>query len=116
MVRGQVVGKDYNGLIGVRVSATDPQFGFTLTRSDGWFDILVNGGGIVELQFQRNPFYPIKKSIYVSWNDIAVVQSPIVMFSVPDNIAGTDILNLNHRAFSFYNQFSLPGKDEFVDV
>ena len=108
--------KEFNGLIGVRVSvATDPQFGFTLTRSDGWFDILVNGGGIVTLQFQRNPFYPIKKSVYVSWNDIGVIQNPIVMYSVPDNSAAggsTDFLNyFTHRAssFPFYSQFSLLG-------
>lgn len=113
MIRGQVVSKEFNGLIGVRVSvATDPQFGFTLTRSDGWFDILVNGGGIVTLQFQRNPFYPIKKSVYVVWNDIGVIQNPIVMHSVPDNNNANEFLNFfNHRAssFSFYSQFSLLG-------
>ena len=112
VIRGQVVSKEFNGLIGVRVSvSTDPQFGFTLTRSDGWFDILVNGGGIITLQFQRNPFYPIKKFVYVAWNDIGVIQNPIVMYSVPDN--GNDFLNFfNHRAssFSFYNsQYSLFG-------
>ncbi|GFY52622.1 teneurin-a [Trichonephila inaurata madagascariensis] len=37
VARGQVVNKEGTGLIGVRVSvATDPQFGFTLTRLDGW--------------------------------------------------------------------------------
>lgn len=37
VIRGQVVSKEQNGLIGIRVSVeTDPQFGFTLTRSDGW--------------------------------------------------------------------------------
>lgn len=112
MIRGHVVSKEFNGLIGVRVSvATDPQFGFTLTRSDGWFDILVNGGGIVTLQFQRNPFYPIKKSVYIAWNDIAVIQSPIVMYSVPET--GNDFLGLfnSRSSLSFssftYRQFSL---------
>lgn len=37
VIRGQVVTPDGNGLTGIRVSvATDPQFGFTLTRHDGW--------------------------------------------------------------------------------
>lgn len=37
VARGQVTNKEGTGLIGVRVSvATDPQFGFTLTRPDGW--------------------------------------------------------------------------------
>lgn len=39
VIRGQVVSKEHNGLIGIRVSvSTDPQFGFTLTRSDGWYE------------------------------------------------------------------------------
>lgn len=37
MIRGRVTGKEGNGIVGIRVSvATDPQFGFTLTRNDGW--------------------------------------------------------------------------------
>ena len=41
------------GLIGVRVSTTLPNEGFTMTRDDGWFDLMVNGGGPVMLQFGR---------------------------------------------------------------
>ncbi|GIY23362.1 hypothetical protein CEXT_49991 [Caerostris extrusa] len=38
VIRGRVVSREGNGLIGIRVSvATDPQFGFTLTRSDGCY-------------------------------------------------------------------------------
>ncbi|XP_054167929.1 teneurin-m-like [Oppia nitens] len=84
VIRGQVISREGNGLIGIRVSvATDPQFGFTLTRGDGWFDILVNGGGAIVLQFQRNPFHPIKRTILVPWNDIIVMLNPVVMSSAP---------------------------------
>ncbi|KAH9517406.1 Teneurin-2 [Dermatophagoides farinae] len=114
VIRGQVVSKEFNGLIGIRVSVVnDLKYGFTLTRSDGWFDILVNGGGIITLQFQRNPFYPIKKSIYVEWNDITVIQNPIVMYlgpsQSPSHSSSTTINNDQHhhhhgnefRGFSF---------------
>ena len=61
VVRGQVVTSDGMGLIGVRVSTTaTPHEGFTMTRSDGWFDLMVNGGGPVMLQFGRNPYDPLK--------------------------------------------------------
>jgi len=80
VIRGKIVTPDGNGLTGIRISvATDPQFGFTLTRPDGWWDILVNGGSMVTIQFQRSPFHPIKHSVYVGWNEIVVMQSPIVM-------------------------------------
>jgi len=48
------------------------------------FDILVNGGGAVALQFQRNPFHPIKRTVLVAWNDIVVMPNPVVMSSAPD--------------------------------
>ena len=48
------------GLIGVRVSTTLPNEGFTMTRDNGWFDLMVNGGGPVMLQFGRNPYPPLR--------------------------------------------------------
>ena len=41
-------------LVGVRVSdARAPLLGFTISRRDGSFDLLVNGGGAVQLQLVR---------------------------------------------------------------
>ena len=60
VVRGQVVTSSGMGLIGVRVSTTLPNEGFTMTRDDGWFDLMVNGGGPVMLQFGRNPYPPLR--------------------------------------------------------
>ncbi|XP_067122609.1 teneurin-m-like isoform X2 [Centruroides vittatus] len=86
VLRGQVLNREGSGIMGIRVSvATDPQFGFTLTRADGWFDILVNGGGAVTLQFQRNPFHPIKRTILAPWNEI-VVMKPVVMSALVDTL------------------------------
>nr|XP_015923788.2 teneurin-m-like [Parasteatoda tepidariorum] len=92
VIRGRVVSREGNGLIGIRVSvATDPQFGFTLTRSDGWFDILVNGGGAVTLQFQRNPFHPIKRTVMVPWNTV-MVMGPVVMSATIETEVQEDLL------------------------
>ncbi len=60
VVRGRVVTSNGMGLIGVRVSTTLPNEGFTMTRDDGWFDLMVNGGGSVMLQFGRNPYPPLR--------------------------------------------------------
>lgn len=87
VIRGRVV---WNGgaatdtsstvpLPGVRVSdAVNPLYGFTLTRIDGDFDLLVNGGRTVNLQFLRSPFQRIKRSVYVPPNEI-IVLDPIKM-------------------------------------
>lgn len=56
--------------MGVRVSTSTPLEGFTLTRDDGWFDLLVNGGGAIVLQFGRSPFKPQTLTVYVPWNEV----------------------------------------------
>jgi len=42
------------------------------------FDVLVNGGGAVTLQFQRSPFHPLTRTVFVPWNQI-VVLPPVAM-------------------------------------
>jgi hypothetical protein len=42
------------------------------------FDVLVNGGGAVTLQFQRSPFFPLTRTVFVPWNQI-VVLPPVAM-------------------------------------
>ncbi|XP_017766143.1 PREDICTED: teneurin-a [Eufriesea mexicana] len=79
VMRGQVVTEQGIGIIGIRVSVDrESRLGFTLTRADGWFDVLVNGGGAVTLQFQRSPFKPLTRTVFVPWNQI-VVLPPVVM-------------------------------------
>ncbi|XP_051159641.1 teneurin-a isoform X4 [Leptopilina boulardi] len=79
VMRGQVVTEQGLGIVGIRVSVDkDSRFGFTLTRAGGWFDVLVNGGGAVTLQFQRSPFRPLTRTVFVPWNQI-VVLPPVVM-------------------------------------
>ena len=48
--------------------------GFTLTRADGWFDILLNGGGIITLKFGKSPFIYQSKSVFVPWNQVRARQ------------------------------------------
>nr|XP_018915751.1 PREDICTED: teneurin-a isoform X2 [Bemisia tabaci] len=79
VMRGQVLSPQGLGIIGIRVSVDrNSRFGFTLTRAGGWFDVLVNGGGAVTLQFQRSPFQPLTRTVFVPWNQI-VVLPPITM-------------------------------------
>lgn len=45
----------------------------------------MNGGGAVTLQFQRNPFHPIKRTVVVPWNDIIVMPNPVVISFAPED-------------------------------
>lgn len=42
------------------------------------FDMLVNGGGAVTLQFQRSPYRPQTRTVFIPWNQI-VVLPPVKM-------------------------------------
>ena len=70
-----------NGLVGVRVGLANqqqPTVGFVITRHNGHFDLMVNGGGAVVLHLLRDPFQPTTQSVNVPWNSI-VVLDPIQM-------------------------------------
>lgn len=43
--------------------------------------MLVNGGGAVTLQFQRNPFRPMTTTVFVPWNQIVVVPAVVMQLS-----------------------------------
>lgn len=71
VIRGKVLTPSGQGLRGVRVSnGLSLKEGFTLTRSDGWFDMLVNGGGVVTLKFGKSPFPYQSRNVYVPWNQV----------------------------------------------
>ncbi|XP_074650354.1 teneurin-m-like [Tubulanus polymorphus] len=84
VIRGRVIAKDGSPLIGVRVSVlTQPLYGFTLTREQGLFDILVNGGGSVTLNFLRQPFKSKGSTVTVPWNRL-ITMDTVVMSLVED--------------------------------
>lgn len=75
VIRGRVVTSMNMGLVGVRVSTSTPLEGFTLTRDDGWFDLMVNGGGAITLQFGRSPFRPQSVIVQVPWNEVIIIDT-----------------------------------------
>ncbi|XP_052564667.1 teneurin-m isoform X3 [Culex pipiens pallens] len=83
VIRGRVVTSLQMGLVGVRVSTSTPLEGFTLTRDDGWFDLMVNGGGAITLQFGRSPFRPQTRIVQVPWNEVVIIDT-VVMSTLDD--------------------------------
>ncbi|XP_065159892.1 teneurin-m isoform X3 [Atheta coriaria] len=78
VVRGRVITTMGMGLMGVRVSTATPLEGFTMTRDDGWFDLLVNGGGAVTLQFGRSPFRPQTHIVVIPWNEVVIIDDVVM--------------------------------------
>jgi RHS repeat-associated protein len=87
-LRGTVRQRGGAPLPGVKVTALGhPELGYTLTRADGVFDLVVNGGGVVTLDFERPGFLPIQRQEKMGWRESVVIDD-VVMLGL-DSIATT---------------------------
>lgn len=106
IVRGRVVRSDDGGagIVSVRVSVVEnAQFGFTLSREDGYFDMLVNGDEWITLQFHRNAYVPLKRRIFVRAKNINLLEDQVEMRLVNGNnpISSSDTSQSNKFGTSF---------------
>ncbi|HEX2203406.1 MAG TPA: carboxypeptidase regulatory-like domain-containing protein, partial [Longimicrobium sp.] len=70
VVRGRVVGRDGAPLPGVTVTVMDhPELGQTLSRADGWYDLVVNGGGLLTVAYRRDGFLPADRKVQTQWQE-----------------------------------------------
>uniref|UniRef100_A0A673YAZ3 Teneurin-3 n=1 Tax=Salmo trutta TaxID=8032 RepID=A0A673YAZ3_SALTR len=77
--RGQVLTADGTPLIGVNVTFVDyPDHGYTITRKDGMFDLLTNGGASLTLSFERAPFLIQYHTVWIPWNVFYVIDTLVM--------------------------------------
>ena len=81
MVRGKVLDKQNNPLSGVTVSIKDhPELGQTSSRTDGQYDLAVNGGGVLTVNYQKAGYLPAQRtSANVPWQDYVVVEDVVLI-------------------------------------
>ncbi|XP_058392652.1 teneurin-1 isoform X4 [Diceros bicornis minor] len=85
VIRGQVVAVDGTPLVGVNVSFLHhSDYGFTISRQDGSFDLVAVGGISVILIFDRSPFLSEKRTLWLPWNQFIVVEKVTMQRVVPD--------------------------------
>ena len=74
VLSGRVLDGTGAALPGVTVAILDhPELGSTQTRSDGLYDIAVNGGGPLVLTFEKGELLPVERRIEVPWQDYVPV-------------------------------------------
>ncbi|HSB68690.1 MAG TPA: Ig-like domain-containing protein [Candidatus Methylomirabilis sp.] len=72
VVRGRVLSRDGNPLSGVTISILNhPEYGTTLSRTDGLFDLAVNGGSQLTVQYQKAGYLPAQRPVTPAWQDYA---------------------------------------------
>uniref|UniRef100_A0A3Q2C661 Teneurin-4 n=1 Tax=Cyprinodon variegatus TaxID=28743 RepID=A0A3Q2C661_CYPVA len=91
VIRGQVVTSDGTPLVGVNVSfINNPAFGYTITRQDGSFDLVTNGGIAIALHFERAPFITQEHTLWLPWGRFFVMDT-IVMRHEENDIPSCDL-------------------------
>ena len=80
VVRGRVLRNDGSPLSGVTITIKDhPELGRTVSRADGWFDLAVNGGGVLTLDYRRDGFLPVQRQLDTPWQDYALAPDIIML-------------------------------------
>lgn len=74
VLRGKVITQDGQPLSGVSINIVNhPELGQTLSREDGRFDLVVNGGGILTVNYEKAGLLPAQRQVNVPWQDYRAV-------------------------------------------
>ncbi|KAM4675330.1 teneurin-2 isoform 1-T1 [Discoglossus pictus] len=91
LIRGQVVTTDGTPLVGVNVSFVKyPKYGYTITRQDGTFDLIANGGASLTLHFERAPFMSQERTVWLPWNSFYAMDT-LAMKTEENTIPSCDL-------------------------
>ncbi|HRI69652.1 MAG TPA: hypothetical protein PK156_35720, partial [Polyangium sp.] len=64
ILRGRVIDREQNPMAAVKVSVHgQPNLGAALTRDDGSYDLVINGGGFVTVDFDQAGVIPIQRQV-----------------------------------------------------
>jgi streptogramin lyase len=84
VLKGIVTTKQGGAISGVKITILDhSEFGQTLTREDGTFDIAVNGGSSLIVQYTKQGYLPIQRQVDVPNQDY--VHAPDAILIIKDS-------------------------------
>ena len=93
ILRGKVQTRDGVALSGVTITIlAHPEFGQTVSRVDGAFDLAVNGGGQLTVNYQKSGFLPVQRAVVAPWRDYAWLPD-VVMIPFDTAVTTVDLTN-----------------------
>ncbi|MGD9171017.1 MAG: hypothetical protein PVI97_13280, partial [Candidatus Thiodiazotropha sp.] len=70
VIRGQVLDKQNDPLPGVTITIKGhPEFGQTISRADGVFDMAVNGGDEYVINYVKQDYLPVQRRVKTRWRN-----------------------------------------------
>lgn len=98
VIRGRVLTTDNSPMYGVTVTVKDhPEYGKTISRVDGAFDLVVNGGGLLTLEYREKDHLPAQRQVRAPWKEFGYADD--VMLIAPDSRVTTLDLNDDTEPF-----------------
>src|SRR3990172_4990214 len=80
VIRGRVLDRSDAPLSGVSISVLNhPELGGTLSRVDGRFDLAVNGGGVLTLDYQKSGWLPAQRQVDAPWQDYSILDNILLL-------------------------------------
>lgn len=93
LVYGFVTDLAEQPVAGVRVHVLDhPELGYTLTREDGRFDLVVNGGGALTLHYTSPGFLASQRRVEPRWNEREFA-APVALLPYDTKVTQLDLRN-----------------------
>jgi hypothetical protein len=87
VIRGRVVNPANAPLAGATITiAGHPEYGSTLSRADGAFDLAVNGGQPLTVRCEKAGFFPADRLVNVPWQDFAPMDEDIRLVALDANV------------------------------
>ncbi|WP_169748944.1 RHS repeat-associated core domain-containing protein [Gynuella sunshinyii] len=93
VIRGQVFSRENEPLSGVTISIKDHgEYGQTLSRADGRFDLAINGGRAVFVNYQKEGYLTVQRQVDTPWRDY-VMADDVVMLALDAKVTAIDLEN-----------------------
>lgn len=90
VLRGSVTDRQGQPIAGVSITLKDhAEYGQTLSRADGAFDLAVNGGGPLIVEFNQTGYLMVQRTIKPEWRTFEELQ-PVVMTPLDANVTVID--------------------------
>ena len=91
VLRGKVLLRSGAPLPAVRITILNhPEFGETLSRADGMFDMAVNGGGLLTVNYVKPGYLPAQRAADTPWEDFVELPDVVLIQSDP-NVTTIDL-------------------------
>ena len=91
VLRGKVLNRDDTPLGGATINILNhPEYGQTLSRADGMFDLVVNGGGFLTVNYAKNGFLKAQRQADVPWQDFVMLPD-VVLIPLDPQVTSIDL-------------------------